>query len=280
MTDRAPWQRETPAQLSAQDLSRFESFLATTIRAAGELTLDYFRADTTVENKAGAAGFDPVTQADRAAESFIRERIAAAWPGHGILGEEHGFEPGAEALTWIIDPIDGTRAFITGALHWGVLVALFDGKAARLGAMYQPYSRELFMGGGSGAWLEHQGRRRALRTRPCPGLGRASLCCTTPDMFAAPGELDAFSRLRSRALLCRYGGDCYSYCMLAMGQVDLVVESSLQAYDIQALIPIVEAAGGRLTDWDGDAPVHGGAVVAVGDPALLEPVLACLNSSR
>lgn len=280
MTDRASWQRQVPAAITAQDQARLEAFLCSTIRAAGELTLEYFRADTAVDNKAGATGFDPVTQADRAAESLIRERIATAWPGHGILGEEHGFEPGAQGLTWVIDPIDGTRAFITGGLHWGVLVALFDGVAVRLGAMYQPFSRELFMGSNSGAWFEHDGRRQVLRTRSCATLEQASLSCTTPEMFAAPGDLDAFSRLAARARLCRYGGDCYSYCMLAMGQVDLVVESSLQAYDIQALIPIVEAAGGRLTDWDGDVPVHGGSVVAVGDPALLEPALSALNASR
>lgn len=276
MADRAPWLRPTPTPISAGDLAELEVFLAATVRAAGELTLTHFRTPLVVHNKAGGERFDPVTEADRGAEALIRERIARAYPGHGIFGEEHGYAAGDDGLTWVIDPIDGTGAFISGALHWGVLVGLFDGVATRLGAMYQPYTRELFMGSDSGAWLEHGERRRTLRTRACKSLDDAVLCCTSPTMFSAPGQLEAFHSLASRSRLLRYGGDCYSYCMLAMGQVDLVVEADLNAYDIQALIPLVEAAGGGIVTWHGDSAVLGGAVVAYGDPALKEPVLACL----
>ncbi len=254
-----------PAELDPEVLADLERFLVELLRAAGPPALAHFRTRTPVDDKAVRGhAYDPVTEADRAAEAAIRTLIAARHPDHGVYGEEHGYQPGASPLTWVIDPIDGTRAFITGQLHWGVLVALYDGEKPVLGGMHQPYTGELFTGGPAGARLDLGGARTRLSTRECASLGEAVLCCTSPDMFDA-GELALFEALGERVRLRRFGGDCYAYCMLAHGLVYLVVESDLEAYDVQALIPVVEGAGGVLTDWRGGSAAHGGQVVAAGD---------------
>jgi len=265
--------------LSAGDVEEFSAFLRELMLAAGPCTLAHFRTAVDVENKrAGEGRYDPVTAADRTAETVIRDRIAARYPQHGIFGEEHGYEPGACALTWVIDPIDGTRAFITGQVHWGILVGLYDGERPVLGGMYQPFTGELFIGGPGGAWTERGGERRRLAARACAALSDAVLYCTTPDMFRHAAELAAFERLAARVQLRRFGGDCYSYCMLAHGQVDLVVEAELQAYDVQGLIPVVEGAGGIITDWRGDTAAHGGRVIAAGDARLHAAALEILSA--
>lgn len=262
--------------VSEQELAQLETFLAATVREAGQLTLRHFRRSPHTENKRDDGRYDPVTEADRAAEELIRERIRTRYPRHGIFGEEHGIEAGDDGLTWVVDPIDGTRSFISGQLHWGVLIALYDGRRPILGAMYQPFTDELFIGSPRGAFLERAASRQRLHTRACAAIDHATLGCTTPEMFSDPKQLAAFTALSARVRVVRYGGDCYSYCMLAHGLVDLVVESSLAAYDIQALIPIVEAAGGAIVSWTGGDAAHGGAVVAYGDPALRAPVLQAL----
>jgi myo-inositol-1(or 4)-monophosphatase len=279
MAELPPWRHATAAVLEAHELDDMQDFLAQTLREAGPLTLAHFRRGVAVDNKAAGGSYDPVTEADRAAERLLRERIRERFPDHGVLGEEFGYQAGSRGLTWVIDPIDGTRAFITGALHWGMLVALFDGVRPRLGAMFQPYTGELFMGLDGAAWLEHAQQRTTLRSRSCAELHQAVLCCTTPEMFATERSRQAFEALAGEVRLLRYGGDCYSYCMLAMGQVDLVVESSLQAYDIQALIPIIEAAGGGVVCWDGAPAVEGGSVLAYGDACLRDAALRILNRS-
>jgi myo-inositol-1(or 4)-monophosphatase len=254
----------TPAvSLDASQRSEFADFLRELVSVASPHALAHFRRTIPVANKGVLSGdYDPVTQADRDAETSIRELIRTRYPGHGIFGEEHGFEGGESGLTWVIDPIDGTRAFITGQLHWGVLVALYDGEKPVLGAMLQPFTKELFIADGEHSWLEHEGQRTPLTVRACAELGDAILCSTTPEMFALPGELAAFEALAFCVRMRRFGGDCYSYCMLAHGLVDLIVEADLKPYDIQALIPIVEGAGGIVTDWQGDSAAHGGRVIA------------------
>ena len=251
-------------------------FAYRTALAAGEVTLPHFRVPIPVVDK-GVGGYDPVTAADRDAEAVIRAEIAKAFPEHGIRGEEHGHEPGRSPLTWVIDPIDGTRSFITGQLHWGMLVALNDGERVLCGLAHQPFVGETFLAvaGGPARW-RRGAEERALATRRCPGVADAIVACTTPDMFATPGSLAAFERVRAKAKLTRYGGDCYAYCLLAMGLIDVVIESSLKAWDVQALIPIVEGAGGTLTSWDGGRCDEGGDVVACGDPSLAPKVRALL----
>jgi myo-inositol-1(or 4)-monophosphatase len=243
--------------------------------AAAEATLRYFRRLESVEDKAGGRGYDPVTAADREAEAIIRQRIKAAYPDHGILGEEHGRETGSSACTWVIDPIDGTRSFIAGIPLWGTLIALNDGARPILGIMDQPYLGERFVGSRAGARMtERGGDRVELATRPCGSLSVAVLMCTDPAMFLHADERAAFDSLRAAARLTRYGADCYAYCMLARGLVDLVVEADLKPYDIQALIPVIEGAGGLVTDWRGGPADQGGQVIAAGDPAVHAAALA------
>jgi len=245
--------------------------------AAGAAILPHFRTPLAIENKGDARDYDPVTQADRAAETLIRDAIRRRYPEHGIRGEEAGIDKGRSAFTWVIDPIDGTRSFVLGQLHWGTLIALHDGTRPVLGVMHQPFVGETFSALASGAAMWQRGDAlRTLRVRRCARLEDAMLACTTPEMFPTTGEREAFERLSARVRLTRFGSDCYGYCLLAMGLVDLVVESDLQAYDVQALIPIVEAAGGVMTRWDGTPCGEGGAVVACGDRALHAQVLSVL----
>jgi myo-inositol-1(or 4)-monophosphatase len=241
---------------------------------AGAATLPYFRSVTLVENK-NAAGFDPVTVADRSAEAIIRRGIEARYPNHGILGEEHGLKVG-DGLTWVVDPIDGTRAFITGMLHWGVLIALFDGVQPVLGVMYQPYTNELFIGTNDGAELRRDAQRRALRVRPCESLRGAVLASTGPQYFAAAAEQAAFNAVRGEVQFTRFGGDCYLYCMVAMGFIDIVVEAGLHPYDVQALMPIVHGAGGIMTTWDGGDASMGGRILAAGDARVHKAAMKVL----
>lgn len=269
-----------PVALAASTIGELTHFLRELMLAAGSPTLEHFRKSIAVTNKsAGEGGYDPVTEADRAAETVMRDLIAARYPAHGIYGEEHGFEPGSSGLTWVIDPIDGTRAFITGQLHWGILVGLHDGEKVVLGGMYQPFTGELFTGGPDGAFLDRMSVRTRLAVRECALLDAAVLCCTTPEMFREPGEREVFSRLEQRVRLRRFGGDCYSYCMLAHGFVDLVVEADLAPYDVQGLIPVIEGAGGIVTDWQGGNAAQGGRVVAAGDSRVHAAAMEILSAA-
>jgi myo-inositol-1(or 4)-monophosphatase len=246
--------------------------------AAGGAILPHFRSAIDIENKGDARDYDPVTEADRAAERVIRDGIARRFPEHRVRGEESGLSGGRSPLIWVIDPIDGTRSFVLGQLHWGTLIALNDGVRPVLGLMHQPFVGETFSAiHGAGAQWRRGGERRTLRARRCPRLSEAMLACTTPDMFATDRELEAFERVRAGARLTRFGSDCYGYCLLAMGLIDVVVEADLQSYDVQALIPVVEQAGGVITRWDGTACYEGGDVVACGDRALHEEVLRLLG---
>lgn len=243
---------------------------------AGEVILPHFRNDPGVENKRSDGSYDPVTVADRAAETAIREGVETLWSGHGIFGEEQGFKPG-DGLTWVIDPIDGTRAFMTGMLHWGVLIALFDGDSPVFGVMHQPYTGEFFVGTMDGAEHRVDGVVSPLKVRPCADLADAVLCSTGPQFFRPPADRQAFQAVSAATRFTRFGGDCYIYCMLAMGQLDLVVEANLQPYDIQALIPIIRGAGGYVTTWDGGNPSMGGRIVAAGDERVLEAACSILR---
>lgn len=261
--------------LSDAELRALLDFAHTLADAARQQTLPYFRRPIAVEDKGASGLYDPVTQADRAAEEAIRSRIKSVYPDHGILGEEHGYELGASPFTWVIDPIDGTRSFIAGVPLWGTLIALNDGERPIFGIMDQPYLRERFVGSRLGAELVAGSERRTLQARPCADLSSAVLLCTDPGMFEG-AEQEAFAALSTRVRLRRFGTDCHAYGLLAHGLVDLVVESGLKPYDIQALVPIVEAAGGVVTDWAGGPCYDGGQVVAAGDPRMHAAALAVL----
>lgn len=219
--------------------------------------------------------FDPVTIADKAAERIMREMILGRYPDHGILGEEDAPVASTSGLTWVLDPIDGTRAFITGLPLWGTLIALNDGFRPVMGMMYQPFTEERFVGMQEGSWCNDL----PLKTRRCADLSSARIMCTSPQMFGLPEQRSAFDDIASGAQMVRYGGDCYAYCMLAAGLVDVVIEAGLQAYDVQALIPIIEGAGGVMTGWDGEDPQNGGAVIACGDPKLHRQLLERLRQA-
>jgi len=227
-----------------------------------------------VEEKADRS---PVTMADRAAEQAMRSVLAANFPEHGLFGEEAGRERPDARLCWVLDPIDGTRAFITGRPLFGTLIALLDQGHPILGLIDQPITGERWIGL-AGAPTRFSGPLGGVAgCRPCPELARAELSCTMPEMFSA-AEFACFARLRSACRRTSWGGDCYAYGLLALGLIDVIAESSLRPWDWPALVPIVEGAGGRITDWQGCplAPDGSGQVLAVGDPTLLEPALALL----
>ncbi len=265
--------------LTAADIDDCVAFAGRTARAAGTLALRHFRSTLQVDDKSAAdAAFDPVTVADRAVERYIRTAVAASYPDDGILGEEEASVGGTSGRTWVIDPIDGTRAFMTGMLHWGVLLALHDGQQPLLGVMYQPYTDELFVGRPGRASLEHgSGPVRVLGTRACARIDAAVFGATSPQFFAEGIERTLLDALCQRTRMVRFGGDCYLYAMLAAGHIDLVCEAGLAPYDIQALIPLVRGAGGVITDWRGGDAAAGGRILAAGDARLHAAVLALVD---
>lgn len=251
------------------------TFLKQIAEVAAQQTLPRFRTVALVDNKY-QTGFDPVTEADREAERAIRSLINATFPDHGILGEEFGGENLEQPNIWVIDPIDGTRAFISGLPVWGTLAGLTINGDAVAGVMSQPFTRELFMCDGDASWYEGPDGVRRLQTRKTTELAEATLFTTTPALFKG-AQREAYDRIESTARLARYGTDCYAYAMLASGFVDLVIETGLHPYDIVALIPIIEKAGGVITTWDGGAAEKAGDIVAAATPELHAKALALLN---
>ena len=267
----------TAIAVSADQKTEYLGFARSAARAAGDAILPYFRSRMQVTNKLSGQGFDPVTLADQAGERVIRAAIEDAYPDHGIFGEEYGLKSG-NGLTWVIDPIDGTRAFMTGMLHWGVLLALFDGEQPIVGVMYQPYTDELFSGDNESAWYERAGESQSLVTSACRRVDEACLSTTGIDWLPASKQ-GRFRQLSQATKLTKMGGDCYLFGMLAMGSLDLGVEAGLNAYDIQALMPIVRGAGGVVTDWEGGNPSLGGTVLASATQALHSEAMTLLGSS-
>jgi myo-inositol-1(or 4)-monophosphatase len=260
------------AEIAIVELEDFALELA---RTAGGIAQAHFRQPITVENKGGAA-FDPVTNADRAIERVLRTAIVDRYPDHGIVAEEEGERAGSGEYTWFIDPIDGTRAFMTGSPLWGTLIGLTRARQPLFGLLAQPVLEEVFFGGPSGSWLIKADGRERLRSRRCTTLAAAVLASTHPDMFVGK-RATAFRALAAQCLLHRFGGDCYNYAMLAAGFIDLVVESQLKPYDIVPLLPVLEGAACVVTDWRGRPPLDGGDVVAAATPELHRAALAVLR---
>jgi histidinol phosphatase-like enzyme (inositol monophosphatase family) len=245
------------------------------VRAASRRALAWYRTPLPVENKR-IEGFDPVTEADRAVEDEIRAGLAQRFPHHAIMGEERG-ETGEGPWRWVIDPIDGTRAFITGQPLWGTLLGLqFEGRPIA-GWMHQPVLDETHVATPAGGWLTRGGATTPLATSGVTQLADAVVLCTHPEMFGPGPERDGFGRLDAATRMIRYSGDCVNYGLLAAGHADLVVENQLAPYDIIPLIPIVVAAGGVITDLEGRPPVDGGYVVAAATAALHEAALTVLR---
>jgi len=251
-------------------------FMRRLAAAAAAETLPRFRAQGAVSNKE-ATGFDPVTEADREAERALREIINREFPDHGILGEEHGTENAGSRHVWVIDPIDGTRAFISGLPVWGTLVGLTVDGDAVAGMMSQPFTGELFYADGNGSYYEGPGGPKALATRTTAELADATLFTTTPSLFKGRMR-ELYDRLEGAVRLPRYGTDCYAFAMVAAGHADIAVDAGLQAYDIVALIPLIEQAGGVVTTWTGGAAENGGDILASANPVLHEKALRLVGN--
>ena len=250
-----------------------QAFFEKLANAAAAESLPRFRQLNEIDNKY-TVGFDPVTEADRAAERAIRSVIGEEFPDHGILGEEYGAHNTDQSHVWVIDPIDGTRAFISGLPVWGTLVGLTIDGDAKAGMMSQPFTGELYFSDGKGSYLSHgSAPLRTLKTRDTTALSEATVFTTTPSLFKNE-KYEGFKRLQSQARLTRYGVDCYAFAMLASGFADVVIETGLQPYDIVALIPIIEQAGGVITQINGGPAEEGGDVIAAATPELHKIAIA------
>lgn len=244
---------------------------------AGAAILPYFRDATLADTNKSSSDYDPVTIADRAAEEAMRKALAELRPDDGILGEEFGPEDGTSGLTWVLDPIDGTRGFVAGTPTWGVLIALSDESGPRLGVIDQPYIGERFFGQDGAAQMSGPLGQKRIQTRKTQDLSEAVLFTTFPEVGSS-ADRAGFEAVAQHVKLVRYGMDCYAYALLAAGHVDLVIEAGLQPYDIHAPIALVEAAGGRVTDWQGGPAHHGGRAVAAANSEIHAKALDLLRS--
>ena len=247
--------------MGAVDFATFVDELAT---LSGEAIRPFFRTALGVDNKSRTGVFDPVTEADRAAETAMRMLIRKTFPDHGIIGEEFGDERPDAPYVWVLDPIDGTKSFISGMPAWGTLIGLMKNGAPVYGMMHQPFMGERFTGDGASAHYRGPAGERRLLARTCKDLSEAVLFTTNPFLMSE-AERGRFQKVERAARLTRYGGDCYAYCMVAAGYIDLVIEAGLKQHDIVALIPIIEGAGGIVTDWSGGPATRGGRILAAGD---------------
>ncbi|MCV3272989.1 histidinol-phosphatase [Roseobacter sinensis] len=262
----------------ASDFVIIDSTARAMADAARAAILPYFRARGLVQDNKLADGFDPVTEADRAAEKAMRAVLERHRPDDAVLGEEFGASSGTSGLTWVLDPIDGTRGFVSGTPTWGVLIAVSDAAGPFYGLIDQPYIGERFVGSGARAELTGPAGVAEIVTRTTSDLAEAVVFTTFPEV-GTPAEAAAFRAVAERAKLTRYGMDCYAYALVAAGQVDLVIEAGLQAYDIQAPIALIEAAGGVVTNWEGEPAHEGGRAIAAANPELHAKALAVLRDA-
>jgi myo-inositol-1(or 4)-monophosphatase len=260
--------------MTAVDFANFVDKLAS---ASGERILPFFRTVLAIENKK-AGGFDPVTVADRAAEDAMRALIRKNFPEHGILGEEYGSEHTDAEYVWVLDPIDGTKSFIAGMVAWGTLIGLMRFGEPVYGMMHQPFTREWFSGDGGAAHYRGPGGNRDLRVRACTGLNDAVLFTTSP-LLMNKADRSTFEKIETAVKLSRYGGDCYAYCMLAAGHIDLIIETEIKPHDIAPLIPIIAGAGGIVTTWENGPAQAGGRIVVAGDKRVHKAALEMLAGS-
>ncbi|MFW6077652.1 MAG: histidinol-phosphatase [Hyphomicrobiales bacterium] len=256
-----------------QDYARFAEELAA---AAGREILPHFRTRPDMDNKL-ATGFDPVTAADRAGERAMRALIEARFPDHGIVGEEYGDAPGRSPFTWVLDPVDGTRSFVCGMTSWATLVGLTYEGRPMVGVMHQPYVDEFFVGAPGTSLFKHAGRTTKLVTSSTASLPDAIATTTAPHLYRSERQGRFLAAVNSAVRFMRYDGDAYFFCMLAAGQIDLALDAGLQPYDIAALIPIIEGAGGVVATWDGGTAADGGDILAAANRSLFDQASALLT---
>lgn len=274
--------------LSADRLAALDAFIIDLNRASAEVILPLFRADHGLEDKGAGknlprdthAAFDPVTEADRGAEAAIRKLIGERFPDHGVIGEEYGEDRSDAEFVWVLDPIDGTRAFISGLPLWTTLIGLRHQGRPVLGSIGQPYVDEVFVGHAGGSRLLARGRETAIRVRECANLNDAVIATTDADACFDGAERGAWLQVRAAAKLARMGCDAYAYAMVAMGKMDMVIEAGLKSWDIEAAIPVIEGAGGLVTNWRGELiGPNGGQMVISGDRRPLDEALVSLRRS-
>jgi histidinol phosphatase-like enzyme (inositol monophosphatase family) len=260
------------------DANSTHEILAFAVELAGlaaRPALELFRVGTAIASKLDG-GFDPVTKADRDTETVLRNAIEARFPTHGILGEEHGEKPGTCGWRWILDPIDGTRSFICGTPTWMTLIAAEYEGIPVVGVAAQPFTGEIFAGDGNSAYLLHAGRKTVLTTTPETDLAAVLAGTTAPALFKAHGHEHRLAALTGGVRHMRFDADAYFHCMTAAGQLGVSLDTGLQNYDIAALIPIIEGAGGVATDWHGGSAAAGGDVLLSGNRTLHDKALALL----
>ena len=270
--------------MTAVDFAAFVDRLA---QVSGEVILPFFRSAIGAEDKSRGGIFDPVTEADRGAEAAMRRLIAQTFPAHGVIGEEYGQDRPEAEYVWVLDPIDGTKSFISGLPTWGTLIGLMHRGAPVYGMMAQPFTRERYFGDGKRSRVRclassrgdappSEWMTRGLRTRPCSRLAEATVMTTSPALIRDDADRRAYRSVEQAARLVRYGGDCYAYCALAGGFVDLVIETNLKPHDIVALVPIIKGAGGVITTWEGEEAASGGRIIAAGDRRVHEEARSLL----
>lgn len=259
-------------------LEDLDALLVEMNRASAAVILPLFRADHGLENKAGAGAYDPVTAADKGAEAAIRRLIAERRPDDGVIGEEYGEDRPDAEFVWVLDPIDGTRAFVGGLITWTTLIGLrFEGRPV-LGSIGQPYVGEIYIGHAGGSRLMSRGASRSLKVRQGKPLSQAIIATTDPDECFDREERAAWRSLRAASRLARMSCDAYAYAMVAAGQIDLVVETSLKCWDIDAAIPVLTGAGAFTADWKGNTIGNaGGQVVLAGSRELLDEAVTILS---
>ncbi|MEM6886858.1 MAG: inositol monophosphatase family protein [Pseudomonadota bacterium] len=264
--------------IDAGELSKIDDVAQALADAARGAILPHFRAANLKTDNKLAQGFDPVTEADRMAERAMRDILSLRRPEDAILGEEFAATAGTSGLTWVLDPIDGTRGFISGTPTWGVLIAVADAQGPIYGLIDQPYIGERFEGAGGIAHCTGPLGRAPIVCRGPRPLAEATLFTTFPEV-GTPAECAAFNAVKAQARLTRYGMDCYAYALLAAGQIDLVIETGLQPYDIQAPIALIQAAGGLVTNWEGGPAHDGGRALAAANRAIHAEALALLQDT-
>jgi histidinol phosphatase-like enzyme (inositol monophosphatase family) len=266
--------------LSDARLAELDAFILELNRASAAVILPLFRGDHGIENKSKTRHYDPVTLADRGAEAEIRRLIGERYPEHGVIGEEMGEDRPDAEFVWVLDPIDGTRAFVAGLPVWTTLIGLRHQGRPVVGSIGQPYLGEVFVGGPGGSRLVSRAGERPLQVRTGLPLTDAIIATTDPEACFNGAELGAWRQIRSAVRLARLGCDAYAYAMVALGTLDLVVEAGLKSWDVEAAVPVIEGAGGLVTDWTG-APIgrHGGQMAIAGDRALLDEALAALKGA-
>lgn len=264
------------SRISVAEAAELIATAAELAAAARKATLQHFRSPALTADTKETERFDPVTVADRLSEERMREILARRRPQDAILGEEYGAKSGTSGLTWVLDPIDGTRGYLSGTPTWGVLISVADASGPIYGVIDQPYIGERFEGGLGLARVTGPTGTAALKTRPARPLSEAIVFTTFPELGTAE-EASAFRRVADRARLVRYGMDCYAYALIAAGQIDLVIEAGLQAYDVQAPIAVIEAAGGVVTDWQGGPCHDGGRILAAANAEIHAEALRLLN---